>query len=332
MRQLINSGSTAQKFPNIIFMELIHEFILSLKPHWAVHKSLMIKCNRLKEIITQLPKEDQFYNFETSDKFTILKQIECINFIYKNKENCNALLVRNSLNPINDNELTYLKELLDSLTILTRGINFMLKGSFWSFFLPTLFEVKKRFQKLNLNNSMYTSRSINYILQRVKQHLNSYHESTSLGKLSIVAACFHPRFKLDWMSGNDSFNNLKRICISVASEYYPAANINLPERNDEDDEDNFISLDNNFSRNRFNLCELEITKFVNADKTVELDEIKRNEKFKNIFFKFNSNLISSNVLVQMFDENNFIKINSDQPKELNEKLFILRLFLKYKNN
>lgn len=191
----MNDFGVAMEFPSMIIIELIKDFILTLKPHWELYKSIMSKCENLKSIFLSNPVEDLSFDFNDRQKFCIVKHIEWVNFVQKNIYQCNEILRTNDMYAISSSEIAFMEELLNCLSILTSSIGVLERRKYWAYFIPVFINLKDDISKLRQTNCCYINRALDSLMNNLNSYNQKYEEANADATFSIISTCVHPYFK-----------------------------------------------------------------------------------------------------------------------------------------
>jgi len=142
---------------------------------------------------------------------------------YKDKLN----LVLKELNvkyTLKDIDLEYLKELAALLKPIASALDFLQSENqcYYSQNLPTLFSLKTRLEMLKEKKFRHLTNMITPLVNFLVKRINDFFELSPSINEAILATCFHPCFKLRWISNeyDQEKNIIQNLCINAAENIF----------------------------------------------------------------------------------------------------------------
>lgn len=325
-----------------------------------IHEKMISKCNRLWlasrqpktiKIIQNILKKKLPYPNITKwnslyDSLNVIASIE--NNINTLCDALNLTQVTSTFEPLRSREKNYLNAYIDVMKPVYTALDQLQKENmFYGNFLPTIFITQK--QLLDVKNNASTSED------NIKKTLNEailgsfrkrFSKFLSLDlkdeavQFAILATLSHPRFKIKWFEFLDDEILTKMKTLFIV-ETKKLLNCNVAPTSAITVKNEYTSADDYFDLNSSQLVtsvsetsyesgceekvELEIYRFF-EDRDVDLKILNRYQFVKQIFIRFNTPLPTSAPVEQLFSFSTVM--NTDRQSTLNDKLFVLLLFLR----
>ncbi|CAI6366810.1 unnamed protein product [Macrosiphum euphorbiae] len=246
---------------------------------------------------------------------------------YKDKLN----LVLKELNvkySFKDIDFEYLEELAALLKPIAGALDFLQSENqcYYGQLLPTLYSLKTRLEMLKEKNFRHLANMITPLVNSLIKRFSDFFELSPSINEAILATCFHPCYKLRWISNeyDHEKNRIQNLCINAAENIFNNDITNNSNSSDEDD-DNFIVYSSQPEAKTIKKADLEVVTFFN-DKAKSLNILNNYPIIKKLFIRFNSSLCSSAPVERMFSMAGFI--NNPTRNKLSDITFEKLVFLK----
>ncbi|XP_046390803.1 uncharacterized protein LOC124159200 isoform X1 [Ischnura elegans] len=194
-----------------------------------LHKSVMAKCSYIwnasrkpksSEIITEILDCSLVYPCPT--RWNSL--FDAVSQIVKLRPKMNDVLRKLDMKQLfSDTEFDYMEEFIACLRPIAQAIDVLQSGNscFYGQLLPTLFSIRKKLADQLEKPLLYTLYLIPELLTALNTRFGKYYNLSPEVNDAILAAAFHPQFKMLWLPNNVSDIDSKRItnlCLNCLEE------------------------------------------------------------------------------------------------------------------
>lgn len=337
------------------FIEILNNNLLLRN----IHESMIYKCNQLwlasrqpktAKIIQHVLKKKLLYSNISNWKslFDSLKVITTVE--YNLNILCDTLnLTQTSLTyePLRNREKNYLNAYLNVMEPIFTALDQLQqqKNMYYGSFLPTIFIIQMKLvdvvnntdtQKDNIKKFLSVA-----VLQSFKKRFSKF-LSLDLKDadvhFAVLATLSHPRFKIKWFEFLDDevLTKMKALFIAETKKILKWNTVSKMRvvKNEHTSADDYFDInslqfmsipENSYENGCEEKVELEIYRFF-EDRDTDFKILNRYQFVTHIFIRFNTPLPTSAPIEQLFS---FEKImNANRHNNLNDKLFVLLLFLK----
>ncbi|XP_046400621.1 uncharacterized protein LOC124166944 [Ischnura elegans] len=260
---------------------------------------------------------------------------DSISQLMKHKDRLNKLFEKLNLsNTFKEVEIEYLEEFIVMMKPIATALDYLQgqKACYYGQLLPTLMSLRIRLQHLMENNLRHTAGIVTALVKSLHDRFELFFSLSPLVNEAILAACFHPSFKLRWLPDHISNCERKRIqnlCINSLESYISSICDDTCDTTSGGEEDDFLVLSNTSEKKQQSHIDLEVISYFN-DKNKSLSSLQNYPNVKKMFIRFNTSLCSSSPVERLFSHAGFI--HSPERGSLSDKLFEKLVFLKGNNS
>nr|XP_012226038.1 PREDICTED: uncharacterized protein LOC105674340 isoform X1 [Linepithema humile] len=247
------------------------------------------------------------------------------------------LKYKTKLNDLNSNlnlcafkeiELEYLEEFCLLMKPIATALDYLQKETdcFYGQLLPILFSLKQRLQNLQEQNLQHTGFVLSNLLTSLHKRFAKFFELSPEVNEAIIASCFHPSFKLKWLSENleSERRRIQNLCVNSMETMETSMSEQATSPTSDTDKDFFIFSCPKTEKQQ-SQQQLEFVSFLN-DKSKSLSSLNNYPSVKKLFIRFNTSLCSSAAVERLFSFAGFIQ--SPSRRSLSDKCFQKLIFLK----
>lgn len=309
-------------------------YILKGTPASRINHSVMGKCTTLWNLSRRPKSSEIIHNIlNCSLKYPCPTRwnslYDSITQLLKYKDKLNLVLKElNVKYTLKEIDLEYLEELAALLKPIAGALDFLQSENqcYYGQLLPTLFSLKTRLEMLKEKHFRHLANMITPLVNSLVKRFNDFFELSPSINEAILATCFHPCFKLRWISNeyDHEKNRIQNLCINAAENIFNNDVANNSNYSDEDDE-NFIIFSSQPVAKTVKKADLEVVTFFN-DKSKSLNILNNYPIVKKLFIRFNTSLCSSAPVERMFSMAGFI--NNPTRNKLSDSTFEKLVFLK----
>ncbi|XP_050066382.1 uncharacterized protein LOC126555508 [Aphis gossypii] len=306
-------------------------YILKGTPASRINHSVMGKCTTLWNLSRRPKSSEIIHNIlNCSLKYPCPTRwnslYDSITQLLKYKDKLNLVLKElNVKYTLKEIDLEYLEELAALLKPIAGALDFLQSENqcYYGQLLPTLFSLKTRLEMLKEKHFRHLANMITPLVNSLVKRFNDFFELSPSINEAILATCFHPCFKLRWISNeyDHEKNRIQNLCINAAENIFNNDVANNSNYSDEDDE-NFIIFSSQPVAKTVKKADLEVVTFFN-DKSKSLNILNNYPIVKKLFIRFNTSLCSSAPVERMFSMAGFINnpTRNNYPIQLLKNLY-----------
>ncbi|XP_046401097.1 uncharacterized protein LOC124167254 isoform X2 [Ischnura elegans] len=299
-----------------------------------LHKSVMAKCSYIwnasrrpksSEIITEILDCSLVYPCPT--RWNSL--FDAVSQIVKLRPKMNDVLRKLDMKQLfSDTEFDYMEEFIACLRPIAQAIDVLQSGNscFYGQLLPTLFSIRKKLADQLEKPLLYTLYLIPELLTALNTRFGKYYNLSPEVNDAILAAAFHPQFKMLWLPNNVSDIDSKRItnlCLNCLEE---VKNNGTPSIHSNSEEDSDFYVLASPSKSKTSRSQLEFASFMaDSDKTFKCFT-QGYPNIRKLFIKYNTPICSSGPVERLFSWGNFIL--KPERSKMSDKVFEKLIFLK----
>lgn len=313
-----------------------------------IHHSAFAKCSALWNA-SRRPKTSEIISeiLQCSLKFPCPTRwnslYDSVSQLLQFKNKLHTVTAKLELPQLKEIELEYLEEYITVVKPITLALNLMQneKTCFYGELLPTLVSLKNRLSILLEINLRHLSNVVTLLINSLTERFKIFFDLAPQANDAILAACFHPAFKLRWLPNTASENDRRRIyklCVNSLEQFSSTSTESSEEEVSENDSNFYIFSSTNetdCSRQRekkLSIVEFELAQFF-KDKVKTLDILSKYAVVKEAFVRYNTSLCSSAPVERLFSFAGFINSPSRGAisDELFEELIVLKGNMNYCN-
>ncbi|XP_029158987.1 uncharacterized protein LOC114931182 [Nylanderia fulva] len=122
-------------------------------------------------------------------------------FLKNDPDQINQCLDHCNLQRLTEHEMKFIEEYCQVMKPLAQSLDILQseKGMYMGYLLPILKTLKEKLEKLNKNEITHCQSLIAALQQGLNKRFSSLFEKKEL----IIASCLHPKFKLNWIHGEE---------------------------------------------------------------------------------------------------------------------------------
>ncbi|XP_071578927.1 uncharacterized protein [Temnothorax nylanderi] len=248
--------------------------------------------------------------------------LQLITLLKNDSEKINQCLDYCNLQRLTENEIKFIDEYCKIMKPLAQALDILQSesGMYMGYMLPILKTLQEKLESLNKSGFTHCQSLITAIQQSLNKRFSSLFEKKEL----IIASCLHPKFKLNWINGEErkrAKNYLKDLLGIRSNE----SSSNLTEKLD--DYDDFFAFSQ--QTKEVESAQEELYRFLKSN-NCNIGMLNDYTAIKKLFIKYNTALPSSASVERMFSVGG--SVITPQRGHLNDDIIEYQILLKINKN
>ncbi|XP_063623116.1 uncharacterized protein LOC134795215 [Cydia splendana] len=253
---------------------------------------------------------------------------DAILHLMKSKTTLNGLFEKlGKPNTFSAVEFEYLEEFLEVLKPIASALDYLQGDNcYYGKLLPTLMSVKTKLERQRDSNLRHFPRVLPKLLESLGNRFEKFLQLTPEANEAILAACFHPAYKMRWLPESCPIEDKQRLQNLAITTLESASELPRSSSSSSKNEDDDFIVFADYTRDRpATSMELELVSFFN-DKGKDLSVLQRYPNVRKMFIKFNTSLCSSGPVERLFSLAGFI--HSPTRRNLSDNTFKNLVYMK----